>query len=79
MIEALKNKGEDFSPDLMINAALHILSAWVASSQTTAATPSPAAAFGRRNWRSFNCGVAHPASACSRRGRQRFATKRIRW
>jgi len=38
MIEALKNKGEDFSPDLMINAALHILSAWVASSQTTSST-----------------------------------------
>jgi hypothetical protein len=33
MIEALKDKGEDLSPDLMINAALHILSAWVASSQ----------------------------------------------
>jgi hypothetical protein len=29
------HKGEDFSPDLMINAALRILSAWVASSQTT--------------------------------------------
>jgi hypothetical protein len=31
MISALKE--EKFSPDLMINAALHILAAWVASSQ----------------------------------------------
>jgi hypothetical protein len=38
MIEALKEKGEDFSPDLMINAAMHILSAWVASSQTASST-----------------------------------------
>jgi hypothetical protein len=35
MIEVMKEKGEDFSAELMINAALHILSAWVASSQTT--------------------------------------------
>jgi hypothetical protein len=35
MIEPLKEKAEDFSPDVMINAAMHILSAWVASSQTT--------------------------------------------
>jgi hypothetical protein len=35
MIEVMKEKGEDFSADLMINAALHILSAWVASSQAT--------------------------------------------
>jgi hypothetical protein len=32
MISALK--AEKFSPDLMINAALHIVAAWVASSQT---------------------------------------------
>jgi hypothetical protein len=32
MVGALS--GERFSPDLMINAALHIRSAWVASSQT---------------------------------------------
>jgi hypothetical protein len=38
MIEALKDNGEDFSTDLMINAALHILSAWVASSQTTSSS-----------------------------------------
>jgi hypothetical protein len=38
MIEALKDKDEDFSPDLMINAALHILSAWVASSQKNSST-----------------------------------------
>jgi hypothetical protein len=33
MIEGAQGQGQDFSPDLMINAALHILSAWVASSQ----------------------------------------------
>jgi hypothetical protein len=33
MIEAHNDKGDGFSSDVMINAAMHTLSAWVASSQ----------------------------------------------